>query len=178
MSLIVVYNGIGKIAADQLKKLLCLKNDSADSPSGNEDYSIDVIAWDENTYEQNAKARPFTDKVLFVGSVKGVKELFPIAKPVFNKFGVVYSFAGPQATLTVDHKKLRRAADYNAFLEELNNLTYQHLSPAPRGFKAIIDTIWNGTLGAKKRREDIQRQQFIYGVTKLYYQDLRDFLDT
>lgn len=178
MNIIVVYKGIGKIAADQLKKLVSQKDDSADQIYGTEDGTVEVIAMEEKVYLDNSRTTPFNDPVLFIDDVKGSKDIIPIARPKPYGYGVTCGFAGPQAVLTVNPKALSNPDEYNAFLEKLNALTFQQISIVPRGKKAILDTVSHGVVGVFKRRDDLKKQQLIYGATKLYYEDLGDFMKT
>ena len=84
--------------------------------------------------------------------------------------------AGPQIVLTADPKALKKKDEYTKFVEELNSLTFQQISTAPRGVELVLDSILHGAIGTKKRQENIKKQQLIYGVTKFYYEDLREFM--
>ena len=63
MNLIVVYKGIGKIAADQLKKLLSQKDDNGETIVGPEDGIVDVVAMEEKVYLDNSKTTPYNDPI-------------------------------------------------------------------------------------------------------------------
>lgn len=178
MNLIVVYKGNGKIAADQLKKLLSQKDDNGEILVGQEDGIVDVVAMEEHVYLTNSKATPYKDPILFIDDVKPGVEIKPIAKPKNYGFGVICGFAGPQALLTVNAKALRKAEDYDNFVEKLDSMTFQQIHKVPRGINAIWDALGHGVMGVIKSKEDIKRQQLIYGVTKLYYEDLHDFMES
>lgn len=176
MNLIVVYKGIGKIAADQLKKLVNQKDDNGEYIIGSKDDSIEIIAMDEEIYLQNAKTNPFKDPILFIGDVKGGSEIKPIAQPKGYGFGVICGFAGPQAVLTVNAKAVSTKKDYDAFFEALNSLTFQQITKVPKGKNAVMDSFKHGVIGTLKRKDSLKKQQLIYGVTKLYYEDLQEFM--
>lgn len=176
MNLIVVYKGYGKIAADQLKKLVSQKDDSEDEIIGTEDNTIDVVAMEEKSFIDNSKTMPFKDPILFIDDVKGGSDIKPIAKPRKYGYGVICGFAGPQAVLTVNIKALRKKKEYNKFLEKLNSMTFQQISTAPREWDAFWDSLMHGMIGTKERREKIKKQQLIYGVTMLYNNDLQEFM--
>lgn len=178
MNLIVVYKDIGKIAAYQLKKLVSQKDDSEEEIVGTPDGSISVIAMDEKTYLENESRDPFVDPVLFIDDIKGIESLIPIAEPKSYGFGVEFRFGGPVAVIHVNPKALNKSDEYNRFYEQLNALTFQQIRKAPRGIKAFMDSILHGIKGYKRRNEDIKKQQLIYGVTKLYYDDLRDYMNS
>lgn len=176
VNLVVVYKGAGKIAADQLKKLVSQKDDKDSTIIGSEDGTVEIIAMDEKVYNDNSKTSPYNDPTLFIDDVKASQEIIPIAKPKQYGFGVICGFAGPQAVLTVKAKAVSKADEYNKFIEELNSLTFQQISMVPRGFRAVLDSLGHGVKGYLKRKEDIRKQQIIYGVTKFYYEDLHDFM--
>lgn len=176
MNLIVVYSGIGKIAADQLKKLVIQGNSYVENSIGAEEGHINVIAMEEEAYLDNTKVGLYNDPVLFIDDVKCGKEIKPIAKPKKYGYGVICGFAGPQAVLTVNAKSIRKTEDYNKFVDELNTLTFQQISKVPKGFHAIVDTLGHGLIGFQKRRKNEKKQQLIYGVTKFYNEDIRDFM--
>lgn len=178
MILIVVYKGIGKIAADQLKKLVSQEDNKRKLTEEQEESVFEIIAMEEKVYIDNARTTPYRDPVLFIDNVKGCKEIKPIAKPKHYGYGVICGFAGPQAVLTVNPKALSKVDMYDKFFEELNSLTFQQISKAPRGIHAFLNSLGHGVKGTLKARDDLKRQQIIYGVTKLYYEDLRDFMKT
>lgn len=172
----VVYKDSGKIVADQLKKLVSQKANNDDIETSDMNISVTIIAMDEAAFMSNNPITPFNDPILFVDKVKGSQDIKPIAKPKNYGYGVICGFAGPQAVLTVNQKKVAKKTDYEAFLKELNAMTFQQVSTVPRGLNGIIDTVKHGYLGYKKRKEDLQKQQLIYGATKFYKEDLYDFL--
>lgn len=177
MNLIVVYKGTGKIAADQLKKLVSQKDDNGETFMGSEVGTVDIVAMEEKVYADNCKTMPYKDPFLFIDDVKAGQEIIPIAKPKQYGFGVTCGFAGPQAVLTVNVKAVSKADDYDKFLEALNSITFQQICKAPRGISALLDCLGHGVKGYFKRKDDIKRQQLIYGVTKLYYEDLQSFME-
>lgn len=175
MNLIVVYKGLGKIAADQLKKLASQKDDEIAAK-----YSepIEIIAMDEKVYLDNSKTQPYTDPILFIDDVKGADDIKPIARPKHYGYGVICGFAGPQMVLTVNYKKLAKRSEYEKFVEELNALTFQQISNIPKGLPGIWDALKHGALGVKKNIENLKRQQLIFGVTKLFYEDLFELMNS
>lgn len=176
MNLIVVYSGIGKIAADQLKKLVIHGiNNNGNSIDDEEGYTK-VIAMEEKAYLDNTKVSLYNDPVLFLDDVKCGKEIKPIAKPKNYGYGVICGFAGPQAVLTVNTKAIRKEDDYNKFVDELNTLTFQQISKVPKGFHAIVDSLEHGLIGLRKKRKNEKKQLLIYGITKFYYEDFQDFM--
>ena len=178
MTLTVVYNGIGKLAAEQLKKLVSQRDDQGKDIIGSEDGTIKIVALDEPVFIDTSKANTIDDPIVFVDDIKSGQDIMPIAQPKQYGFGVTCSFAGPQLVLTIDPKALRGQKEYIKFLEKLNSLTFQQLPTAPRGIDALKETLMHGLIGRKRREENVKKQQLIYGVTKLYYEDLREFMLT
>ena len=177
MNIIVVYNEKkpGKIAADQLKKLVCIKRESDDTHITDE--LVEVVSMEEKVYNDSSKADPLNDRVLFVDGSKAIKDLIPIAEIKFNKHGVIYSLAGPQALLTVNPKKLNDERRYKQFVDDLNDLTFQSISNVPRGMNEFKKVIFRGLLGYFKMRDDIKKQQLIYGITEFYNNHMKEFLN-
>ena len=136
MRLTVVYSGIGKIAAEQLKKLVSHRDDQGRDIVGSEDGTIKIVSLDEPVFIGTSKADTIDDPIVFIDNIKSGQEIMPIAQPKQYGFGVVCSFAGPQLVLTIDPKALKKQDEYNRFLEKLNSLTYQQLPAAPHGIDA------------------------------------------
>ena len=175
MNLIVVYKGIGKIAVDQLKKLV---TENSEAISETDIESIEIIAMEEKVYLDNSKTQTYNDPILFVDDVKAVDEIKSIARPKHYGYGVICGFAGPQLVLTVNAKKLSKRSVYEEFVEVLNDLTFQQISTVPKGFPGVWDALKHGVLGVKKNNENLKRQQIIYGVTKLFNDDLLEYLNS
>ena len=127
-TLIVVYKD--ELLVNQLKKLVENKDDDGEEVIGTRDDSIRIVAWSEKVWMDQKKAGNINNKVLFIGNVKGVDDLMPIIDVKYDAFGIKFGWAGNQAVLLCDNWKLRKAEDYNAFLNELNKF------PVPDALKS------------------------------------------
>lgn len=124
----------------------------------------------------------------------------PIIDIKYDAFGIKFGWAGNQAVLLCDNWKLRKAEDYNAFLNELNKF------PVPDALKSeerkidveVVDTkpkkgffnkLGNAIVKTAKNvettlndvtstnSEKVIRQQYILGINKLYQEYLQEFMD-
>lgn len=197
-TLIVVYKD--ELLVNQLKKLVENKDDDGEEVIGTRDDSIRIVAWSEKVWKDQKKAGNINNKVLFIGNVKGVDDLMPIIDIKYDAFGIKFGWAGNQAVLLCDNWKLRKAEDYNAFLNELNKF------PVPDALKSeerkidveVVDTkpkkgffnkLGNAIVKTAKNvettlndvtstnSEKVIRQQYILGINKLYQEYLQEFMD-
>lgn len=129
-TLIIVYKD--EMLANQMKKMIETKDDTADSVTGTCDNSINVVAWTEKVWLANKKAGNITSKVLFLGDIKGVDKLIPVLDVKFDRHGIRYGWAGNQAVIYVSPSEIKSIDSYRAFHEELETL------PAPQVVKDAI----------------------------------------
>lgn len=178
-------------------------NDDIDEENviGTKDGTVKIVAWDEKVWLDNKKAGNIGDKVLLIGEVKGVDKLIPIIDIKYNKFGIKYGWAGNQAILTVDPKKLSNETDYNTFFEAFQKTavskTYlqnvkndkeeknevKKVEKVIQGLILLIDPVNAAIAGFFENlgrsfgnKETIKKQQFFYGLTQLYENHLAEFL--
>lgn len=186
--LLVVYKDKDEMILNQLKALVDTKDDNTDGTVvGTEDGTVKIVAWNEKTWLHNKKAGntgDLADKILFIGDIKGTEKLEPILNIKFDEHGVRYGSAGNQALLLVDIKKLMNPQNYNAFLDDLKNITNLAIAEKVNVLKALSiakNAIpWVGSiLFAKDVVDNIQsvrEQMLFYGITKLYLNDLDSFM--
>lgn len=199
--LLVVYKEKDEMILNQLKKLVDTKDDNAEGTVGTEDGTVKIVSWDEKLWLQNKKAGntgDLADKILFIGDVKGTDKLAPVLSVKFDKFGVSYGFAGNQALLMIDAKKLSKREDYEAFLAELGETTDLAIGKKDKTIKpgekktwfkigvvaaaAVVNPILSGiasTVLYKDLFGDaklVRSQMLIYGITQLYLNDLDGFM--
>lgn len=197
-TLIVVYKD--ELLVNQLKKLVENKDDDGEEVIGTRDDSVRIVAWSEKVWMDQKKAGNINNKVLFIGNVKGVDDLMPIIDVKYDAFGIKFGWAGNQAVLLCDNWKLRKAEDYNVFLNELNKypvpdalkseerkIDVEVVDTKPKkGFfnklsNAIVKTAKNveTTLNdvTSANSEKVIRQQYILGINKLYQEYLQEFMD-
>lgn len=199
--LLVVYKEKDEMILNQLKKLVDTKDDEEGAPVGTEDGTVSIISWEEKLWLQNKKAGntgDLADKVLFIGDVKGTDKLAPVLDIKYDKHGVSYGFAGNQALLSIKTKALSSRANYEAFLEELKQITDLAIAKQDKVMKPgakkqwlkvgavvaltainpLIGGLSSGTLykdlfGDAKL---VRNQMLIYGITMLYLNDLDEFM--
>lgn len=118
-SLIIVYKD--ELLLNQMRKLIETNDDTADTIVGVRDGSIKVISWDEKMWLGQKKSGMVQNKILFLGDIKGTDKLIPILDIKFEKYGVMYGWAGNQAVLTCDLKKVEKE-EYQEFLKEISTM--------------------------------------------------------
>ena len=181
---------------NQLRKLVETKDDGDSSITGTQDGSIQIVAWDEKTWLAQKKAGNISNKVLFIGDVKGVNKLLPIIDIQFNEYGVKYGWAGNQAAIWIDTKEIGDEETYMEFLKKLNEL------PIPEQYRTQItestkvtapvavgkQNLWNqlAALGVNafltvkdlfKDKTQVKNQMFFYGIIKMYFNDLEKYMN-
>ena len=118
-SLIVVYKD--EMLLNELRKLVETKDDTTEGVVGVRDGSVKIVSWNEKMWLGQKKNGTINNKVLFIGDIKNTDQLIPILDVKFDKYGVMYGWAGNQAVLTCDPKKLN-SSEYQEFLKEIENL--------------------------------------------------------
>ena len=118
-SLIVVYKD--EMLLNELRKLVETKDDTAEGVVGVKDGSVKIVSWNEKMWLGQKKNGTINNKVLFIGDIKNTDQLIPILDVKFDKYGVMYGWAGNQAVLTCDPKKLG-SDEYQEFLKDIENL--------------------------------------------------------
>ena len=196
-TLIVVYKD--ELFVNQIKKLVETKDDiDEEHIVGTKDDSVRIVSWTEKVWKDQKKAGNINNKVLFIGDVKGVDSLLPVIDIKYDEYGIKYGWAGNQAVLFCDNKKLKKAQDYNDFLVKLNEYSIPDiLKTEPRkimedvkeesnNFFAKVGTkIKKQALSAKTNVEDwfvansdkVKKQQYFYGIMKLYENHLEEFMN-
>lgn len=115
-TLIVVYKD--EMVLNQFKKL-------AESRNRDQEYlanhpELNIIAWNEKTWLNNKKAGNIRGKILYLGQLKGTKELIPVIDIKFQKYGVCFGWAGNQAVLYGNRKNFKTKEEYLEFVSALN----------------------------------------------------------
>ena len=201
-NLIVVYKEKDEVAFNQLEKKVIENDDDIENGTiiGTEDGTVKIVAWDEKTWIDNKKAGNtglLNEKILFLGDVKGVDKLIPTLDIKFDMFGVSYGFSGKKAAVIVDPRPLFKKDTYDSFIEDLKqvcnatttqekknldfndkkktikNLAILALHTSLFGVIGAIATLTGYAFGDAKK---IRSQQLLYGVSKLYLNDLDAFM--
>ena len=181
---------------NQLRKLVETKDDSDSSITGTQDGSIQIVAWDEKTWLAQKKAGNISNKVLFIGDVKGVNKLLPIIDVQFNEYGVKYGWAGNQAAIWIEPQAISDEEIYIEFLKKLNELPIpdQYRVEIPESTKVTApvavgkQNLWNqlaafginAFLTVKdllKDKTQVKNQMFFYGIIKMYFNDLDKYMN-
>lgn len=196
-TLIVVYKD--ELLVNQFKKLVETKDDiSDDEIIGTKDDSVRVVAWTEKIWNDQKKAGNINNKVLFIGEIKGVKDLMPVLDIKHDSFGVRYGWAGNQAAILCDSRQLSKAEEYNAFLGEFNKFPVPEILksdfrkvnapidelPEKGFFNKLKNKIFQTSKTVYESVQDVQvaynekvkRQQYIFGINKLYEKHLEEFM--
>ena len=87
-TLIVVYTD--ELIMNQFRKFVETADDTESEVVGTKDDSLNIISWDEDVWATNKKAGNIKGKVLFLGNVKGAKELLPIIDTKFDEYGIKF----------------------------------------------------------------------------------------
>lgn len=122
-TLIVVYKD--EMLVNFFKKLV-------ETKTGN-NLNINVVSWSEKVWLSQKKAGNINSKILFLGNVKGTEKLLPVVDLKLDKYGIKYGWAGNQAVISVEDKKLKEHETYLNFADELNKM------PIPQSYKIIIE---------------------------------------
>ena len=203
--LIVVYEKKDEMIFNYLKKLIETEDDNPeyDVVVGTKDGTVTVIGWTEKVYKDNKTKGSITNKILFLDDVKGVKNIIPIMDLAYDECGVSYGFAGNQAVISIDEKKIdsdeKFAKLINLYKDELYRIGKSVEEPdevetaedektkkrrnifkvatsillPPVGVMHLADTISNEV----KDKKNLRRTMYILGITKFYLDELENFLD-
>lgn len=191
-----------ELLSNLLKKYVETNDDiNEENVIGTKDGTVKIVAWDEKVWLDNKKAGNIASKVLLIGKVKGVDKLIPIIDVKYNEFGIKYGWAGNQAILTVDPKKLSNKTDYDTFFEALQKTavsetylqnvkkntekkdTGKKFGEAGQWILSVLDPV-NATIAgffedlgrSFGNKDNIKKQQYFYGLTQLYENHLAEFL--
>ncbi len=200
-NLLVVYKAKDEISLNQLKKFVDTNDDENGKIVGTEDGTVTIIAWDEKTWRDNKKAGNIghlDDKILFLGDIKGVDKLIPTLDIKFDQHGVSYGFSGKQAAIMIDPKPLFKKEAYDSFIEDLkqvcdaktveNKRKIDDFSDKKENIKKgavlaglVVPLLWIGSVAAITTyafgdAKTVRNQQLLYGVAKLYLNDLDKFM--
>jgi hypothetical protein len=143
---------------NQLRKLVEAKDDSDSSITGTQDGSIQIVAWDEKTWLAQKKAGNISNKVLFIGDVKGLNKLLPIIDIQFNEYGVKYGWAGNQAAIWIEPQAISDEEIYVEFLKKLNEL------PIPKQYRVEIPESTKVSASVAVGKQNLWNQLAVLGV--------------
>ena len=134
-TLIVVYKD--EMLVNQLKKMVETKDSNKDGTFIDNTYgSINIVSWNEKVWLQNKKAGNIKGKVLFIGDIKGTDSLIPVIDVAFDDCGVIFGWAGNQAIVHADLKRLNNREEYLTFVEKLKVLPVPDMIKKPINIKS------------------------------------------
>ena len=189
-TLIVVYKD--EMIVNQLKKMVETKDDTnEENVIGTTDGSIRIVSWSEKVWLDQKKAGNVSNKVLFIGDIKGTEKLVPIIDIQFEEYGVKYGWAGNQAVVSVEPKAVKEKDVYEGFLSKVSVMPLPEI--AKKNYyidfnKKEDDTFFKNAFSFVKKAAkevgsvftdsaDIRRQMLFYGVINLYNNHLERFVN-
>ena len=192
-TLIVVYKNRDEMAINQLRKLLETDDDHEDRIVGVEDGSVEIVPWTEKVWIQNKEAGTIKSKVLLIDDIKGSDQLSPIMDIKYDKYGIIYGWAGSQALLTIDEKALKKKENYEKFLAELRTKVKNGVTKKEKKLglnkrtvgkglaTAFLPFVWPAFAASliKAGFDDgkiVRQQMLMLGMNELYYNHLDQFL--
>ena len=192
-TLIVVYKNRDEMAINQLRKLLETDDDHEDRIVGVEDGSVEIVPWTEKVWIQNKEAGTIKSKVLLIDDIKGSDQLSPIMDIKYDKYGIIYGWAGSQALLTIDEKALKKKENYEKFLAELRTKVKNGVTKKEKKLglnkrtvgkglaTAFLPFVWPAFAASliKDGFDDgkiVRQQMLMLGMNEPYYNHLDQFL--
>lgn len=155
-TLIVVYKD--ELLMNQLKKMVETHDDSDEGIVGTRDDSINIVSWTEKVWMGNKKAGNIQGKILFLGDIKGMDKLIPVLDVKFDDCGVKYGWAGNQAVLYADPRRLTDRKVYDEFLKKLSEL------PVPDFLKTMKENVVS--IGTDSESETVRGAQNVEDLSK------------
>ena len=181
VNLIIVCKS--KFLSEEMSKLIDMDDDiDRETVVGTKDGTVHTIVWNEATWEAYRDKLTGDDKVLIFGKVKKIHPLTS-EQIRFNEFGVKYGWNGNIAMIEADPKSLSKAKDYNDFLSVINDLQISEKLKKNVKLNFDIGVVAKMALfppiligDAVHENSAVREQLLLFGLNKLYMQDLSDFL--
>lgn len=115
LNLIIVHSKDTSKYANLLNMMINNKDDESDSIVGVKDGSVTTAVWNEKHYIDNKPTIKGGEYIIFIGNSKIInQETFGVS-PIFNKFGMEYSYLGTKAKLNVKEAVAKK--EYKEFFE-------------------------------------------------------------
>lgn len=180
-SLVIVAKD--ELLAQSMAQLIEREDDTEGGVVGTKDGSVYVIVADEKFYQKVLAGRVAGQKKIFVGNIRSSENLRKSSVKRFEKFGVSYGWAGTDAYITCDTKALDKKAVYDEFLKEISSIDFDKLDKGDARFKMNIANAAKIAFATPLLLKDVYdyqvrvaRQQLIYGIYRMYVEDLDRFL--
>ena len=126
------------LIAQAMAQLIERNDDTEEGVVGTKDGSVYAIVADEKFYQKVLAGRVAGQKKLFIGNLKSSENLRRSSVKKFEQYGVTYGWAGTDAYIACDTKKLDKKADYEAFLKEIEEVDFDKLDKGNARFKMSI----------------------------------------
>lgn len=171
------------LIAQAMAQLIERNDDTEEGVVGTKDGSVYAIVAEEKFYQKVLAGRVAGQKKLFIGNLKSSENLRRSSVKKFEQYGVTYGWAGTDAYIACDTKKLDKKADYEAFLKEIEEVDFDKLDKGNARFKMSIANAAKIAFATPILLKDaydyqvkVTRQQLIYGIYRMYYEGLGSFL--
>lgn len=174
-----------EIIASAMANLIDRNDDTEEGVIGTKDGSVYVIVADEKFYQKVLAGRVAGEKKLFIGNLKCSESVRKFSVKRFEQHGVSYGWTGNDAYIACDTSILNSKANYEAFLKELGEIDFEKLDKGNARFKMNLINAAKIAFATPILLKDaydyqvrVTRQQLIYGIYRMYIDDLNRFLDT
>ena len=181
-SLVIVAKD--ELLAQAMAQLIDRNDDTEDNVVGTKDGSVYVIVADEKFYQKVLAGRVAGQKKLFIGNIKSSESVRKSSVKRFEAHGVSYGWGGTDAYISNEVKALDKKADYEAFLKEIESIDFDRLDKDNARFKMNLVSAAKIAFATPILLKDlydyqvkVTRQQLIYGIYKMYVEDLDRFLN-
>lgn len=200
-SLLVVYKKQDEEVFNHLKELVSSYDDEDGKIVGTEDGTVRVLRCEEENWKRHKErghAEKLADKFLFVGDVEGTST----GTPLFDKYGVSYFVDENKLYLSVSSNYKWTNEEYDTFISELKEVYNKEISQADNPQRKKIDkkTIRNSAMmvagltlfaplavygavmqgkeikNAMNDSKNLRKQMLMYGISKIYYDSLDEFV--
>ena len=182
-SLVVVAKD--ELIAQAMAQLIERNDDTDEGVVGTKDGSVYVIVADEKFYQKFLVGRVAGQKKLFIGNLKISENLRKSSVKRFEKHGVSFGWAGSDAYISCETKKLDKKSDYEAFLKEISEIDFDKLDKGNARFKMSIANAAKIAFATPILLKDVYdyqvkvtRQQLVYGIYSMYMEGLDSFLNS
>ena len=190
-TLITVYKD--EVALNLLRKLVETKDDNSETGDivGTKDGSVTIVAWSPKLWATNKKAGntgSIENKILFIGDIQGGESLIPVIDWKYDRWGIKYGWAGRQAVILADPHGVAKRADYKAFRDEFASKTLPQEKKTSIWGTLAKDTLVTAAFGVVglglktgidtfRKKKNIQRQLFLYGIMHFYIENMEEFMN-
>lgn len=192
--LLVVYKDGDEEIVNGLKRRVETSDDLPERIIGTEDGTVRLMKLSEkkwNIHVSRGDIEHLAKKFLFVGNIGGIVA----PTPIFDKYGIKYGISDNRMVLSVDENHQWKPGEEEQFIGELNKINENSKQNDAEFKNANSDLSGNVLLASglifpplaiagasikykanKKRKEHMREQLLIYGLNKIYYDELDKFM--